>query len=260
MTLLAPHHRPRATLDGPAWVRAVGRPGPEQWLWWLAGVAWAYLLVEAAVPDLQALGATRSTGTTAHMQMGSSSTMAVLHTALMWGAMVVATMLPLIAWNVRYVGLRSPRARRARATREVVSGWALAWTLGSVVLIGGTWAAQRVLGPSWTVALAFVLAAGWQLTPVRRRALARCHLTLAPPLGPRATPACRQFGWRLGRDCFITCWATMAAMGAAGHEVVVLVLLAWLSWRDRRLPVDQPGLATSFLVLLAAAAVGLLVA
>ena len=52
----------------------------------------------------------------------------------------------------------------------------------------------------------------------------------------------------------------MAAMGVAGHELVVMVLLAWLSWRDRRLPADRPDHVTAFVVLLTAAGVGLLAA
>jgi predicted metal-binding membrane protein len=258
MTILALPVRDRATLDGAAWVRAVGRPGPERWLWWLSGAAWVYLLAGAAASDLAALGLGGPAGSHDHMEMGSSSLATATGTVVMWVAMVLATMLPLIAWNVRAVALRSPRRRRARATREVVVGWALAWAAGSVVLLAGTWAVQGVVGPAWALVLTLALAAGWQLLPLRRRALARCHRTLAPPLGAGATRACREFGLRLGRDCCATCWPVMAAMAVAGHELLVMLPLAWLSWRDRRLPPDQPSHVVTLLVLVLAGTVGLL--
>jgi predicted metal-binding membrane protein len=262
MTILATPRRDPVTLDVRAWVRAVGRPGPERWLWWLSGAAWGFLLVGAAASDLEALGLGGSGGVHDHMQMGSSSVAAsvgpVVMWVVMWVAMVVATMLPLVVWNVRAVALRSPRQRRARATREVVAGWAVAWAVGSVVLIGGIWVTQRFVGPAWALVAALIMAAGWQLTPRRRRALARCHRTLAPPLGPGAPRACRELGRQLGRDCCTTCWPLMAAMGVGGHELLVMVLLAWLSWRDRRLPADQPGHATSLVVLVLAGGLGLL--
>ena len=168
---------------------------------------------------------------------------------LIWMAMVGATMLPLIAWNLRGVGLRSPRERRSRATVEVAAGWALLWLAAGVVVTLGVLVSQAAVPAVVTVAAVCAVAVAWQFTDLKRVALARCHRRFAPPLGAAATPACLRFGRSLGRDCLLSCWATMAMMTVAGHHLVAVVALGWLSWRDRRRPADRPGTAVSVLVL-----------
>jgi predicted metal-binding membrane protein len=66
----------------------------------------------------------------------------------------------------------------------------------------------------FTVALA--LAAGWQLTVHKRRALQDCHRPAPlPPRGRRATVGVIRFGVRNGLACVRSCWAMMLAMGVA---------------------------------------------
>jgi predicted metal-binding membrane protein len=167
---------------------------------------------------------------------------------LLWLAMVAATMLPLIAWNLRGVGLRSPRERRTSATLEVAGGWALVWLAAGVVVSVGivvSQAAPLVV----TVGLVCAVAVTWQFTRIKRIALARCHRRFAPPLGAADTPACLRFGRSLGRDCVLSCWPSMAMMAVAGHQLPAVVALGWLSWRDRRRPHDRPGTVVSVAVL-----------
>jgi predicted metal-binding membrane protein len=168
---------------------------------------------------------------------------------VLWVAMVGATMLPLVAVNLRGVGLRSPRARRTRASVEVATGWGLVWLAFGAVLIVALAVADPVVPAAVIIGVVTVAAIAWQFTAIKRVAVARCHRRFAPPLGAAATPACLRFGRSLGRDCLLSCWPTMAMMTVAGHQLLAVAALGWLSWRDRRRPHDRPGRLVSVLVL-----------
>jgi predicted metal-binding membrane protein len=235
------------------WVRTVGRAGPERWTWSVALLGWVLLAAASEVgpmPSSSGSGHDSMGMGGSHVPAGATEVVAAL---LMWTFMVAATMLPLIAPNLRWVGLRSEPEHRTRATVDVALGWAVPWLAAGVVLTATGLAARLVLPDRWLVVLAFGLAGAWHCTPRKRVAVARCHRTLAPPLGAAAGRACRRFGVTLGRDCVASCWAVMAAMTAAGHEPLVVLPLAWLTWSDRRRPHERPGTLTGLIVLLATA-------
>ncbi|TGJ96110.1 hypothetical protein DLJ96_10075 [Actinotalea fermentans ATCC 43279 = JCM 9966 = DSM 3133] len=69
-------------------------------------------------------------------------------------------------------------------------------------------------------AAVLVAASAWQLTPVVRRALARCHRSV--PLGVAgrsADVAALRFGWFHARACVLTCAPFMVALSFAGHPL-----------------------------------------
>ena len=66
------------------------------------------------------------------------------------------------------------------------------------------------------VALALTVAAGWQLTEAKRRALVRCHrASPLPPRGRAATIGIARFAARNGAACVTSCWAMMLVMAVA---------------------------------------------
>jgi len=132
------------------------------------------------------------------------------------------------------------------------------WLAAGVVVLAAL-AAAAVVPRVVAVGVVCATAVAWQFTPIRRVALARCHRTFAPPLGATAGVACARFGTSLGRDCLLTCWPSMVLMTVAGHQLVVVAALAWLSWRDLRRPHDRPGIGVSVAVLVAAAVFAALV-
>ncbi|MEO5852245.1 MAG: DUF2182 domain-containing protein [Nocardioides sp.] len=156
-----------------------------------------------------------------------------LHHGLMMLAMV-AVMLPLVAPNVRYAALRSPRAARRGVALAVVSGWASVWLVaGLLVSVVGTVLASA--GGYAAMAAATVAAAGWQWSRTKRRSVARCHRVLAPPLAPAAArSAGRAFGRGLGRDCASSCLPMMLVMAVFSHALLVTVAVAGVAWYERR--------------------------
>ncbi|MFF3064569.1 DUF2182 domain-containing protein [Oerskovia sp. NPDC057915] len=134
-----------------------------------------------------------------------------------WGLMIVAMMLPGLVPPVRHAAFASPRRRRHRTTALFVAAYLSLWM---VVGLGVTFAVG-VLRPGVMAAAAVLVAASaWELTPVVRRALARCHRSV--PLGTEgstADVAALRFGWFHARACAITCAPFMAALTVAGHPL-----------------------------------------
>ena len=180
-----------------------------------------------------------------------------------WSVMVVAMMVPATLPAVRHVGLNSMRRRRERAMAIYTAVYVGAWALFGVTALG----AHHVLtvhlgvGDTGALALALVVAAGWQLTRAKRRALYACGRTVPlPPIGHRADAGCARYALLHARRCMQSCWAIMLVMVAVGQSslawmiaLTALVVAEELTVRGRRF--TRPAAA-----VLAAAAVVVLAA
>jgi predicted metal-binding membrane protein len=80
-----------------------------------------------------------------------------------------------------------------------------------------------------------MVAAVWQLTRTKRRALLACRRTVAlPPCGPRADAACIRFGLRQARRCVVSCWPLMLLMLVLPANVAWLAGLAIVMYAEER--------------------------
>jgi Predicted metal-binding integral membrane protein (DUF2182) len=143
-----------------------------------------------------------------------------------WMLMTLATMLPVVAPQVRRVALRSLWRRRHRAVTGFLAGYLALWGAVGVGVVG---LLAVVPPPPGAVVAVLVAGAAWQVTPVRRRVLGRCGSTRpAPVRGWAADRACVAAGWRAGGRCLVTCGPAMLAM-ALGHSLLLMLgLLALL--------------------------------
>jgi predicted metal-binding membrane protein len=125
-----------------------------------------------------------------------------------WTVMAVAMMGPAALPGVRHTGLNSLRWRRGRAQLEFAGGYLAVWVAyGAAVLL---------VVPPVPVGVLLLVAAGWQLTPYKRRWLLACHRGRPlPPTGRAADRAAAGFGLRIGGACVGSCWALMLVMAAA---------------------------------------------
>jgi predicted metal-binding membrane protein len=147
---------------------------------------------------------------------------------------MILVMAPLIMPNVRFVSRRSPGRSRLRASVEVTLGWAAVWATAAIALATLSTLSHRVLPRPAVLGMVLVTAVCWQLSPRRARRVVRCHRTFAPPLvGGAASRARLRFGAGLGADCAGSCWALMWLMDVAGHSLLVMVPLFWVSWYER---------------------------
>ncbi|GGP25116.1 copper chaperone [Silvimonas amylolytica] len=162
--------------------------------------------------------------------------------------MLLAMMAPRWLMPLRHVAFRSLRSRRGRAMALFVLGWLMIWLLPAwpigLLLV-------RFEAPPAAVMMLFVLAAVWQLTPQRHRALLRCHRTRPLALtGWRADTDCLRFGAQQGVDCLISCGPLMLALGLAPASLWAMLAASALIVAELRWPQFAGRRAALFTVLL----------
>lgn len=184
-----------------------------------------------------------------------------------WATMMAAMMLPSLA--------PAAAAFATTARRELgdlllfAGGYLLLWSAAGLaayglfelgeVLLGGSLSWQG--GGRWLAGGTILLAAIYQLTPLKRVSLARCRSPHRPEKVPRSSlPGALAAGLRNGGWCLGSSWALMAALFALGVMslawmglIAVLVALEKFAPSGRR-----PRIATAGVLLLLAA--GLLAA
>lgn len=178
---------------------------PEWWSIALSGVAWMAMLRHGW----------------AHAGHEAVHAMTPFQEVGAWLLMVAAMMLPLVIHRVWVTAAGSLWRRRHRAIAGFLAGYFTPWLVLGVAVAAlrqGSWAHHPA-----AVALGFLGAAAWQLTPMRKRASAACHRTepLAPT-GWRADRDCIRFGGVIGVACVARCWPLMLACAFAGHGLVAM--------------------------------------
>jgi predicted metal-binding membrane protein len=138
-----------------------------------------------------------------------------------WALMTVAMMVPVTLPAVRHVGFNSIRRRRQRAMILYVVVYLGIWVAFGVPALAVARLARQAFGLGGRVllVLTLVVAAGWQLTRTKRRAVFRCRRTVPlPPVGLRADAGCVRFALLQSWRCVASCWALMAVMAVVGHS------------------------------------------
>jgi hypothetical protein len=194
---------------------------------------------------------------------GITATLAAMNPlgwAAEWALMIVAMMFPLLTPAIGHVAARSFAARRDRAVALFVAGYGLTWLGAAVtasillVVARGTLAGLGLAASAGLIGS--VLAALWQLTAAKRRAVIRCHGTIA--LRSFGWPADRDaawFGLLHGKRCVHACAPTMILplVGGDGIAVMAVVFAILLAERARQTP--QYRLSAIALVLLGLATI-----
>jgi predicted metal-binding membrane protein len=205
-------------------LRWFGWRNPEWWVVMVAAVAWLFM---AGVSHTHASHGGITAGTD-HVQ----HTLGVV-------AMVIAMMVPLTITNVRHVAQSSLWRRRNRAIAVFLVGYLAVWLVVQTIIVE-TWG---LLAPlvGWGTAggIAMVAAALWEIAPIKRRRLRRCHRTVPlAPRGWRADADCAHYGVSTGFSCVTMCWALMVAAAAFSHSLLVMSVLfgVQVSGRYQRRP------------------------
>jgi len=207
------------------------------------------------------LGGAHSAG--AHVVSGGGASLtaaSLLAAAPMWTLMAGAMMVPTALPAVEHVTVHSLYWRRRRAMVEFLLAFLAIWVAFGVFVLGALtiWTPAR---SQLALPVALGLAALWQLTPFKWRALRACHRpSRLPPRGWRATLGTARFGLLNGGACLASCWAIMAAVAVTGAPA-----LAWMAAATLLICVEKlhlkPRLAARRVGgLLAAAAFGVAVA
>ncbi|MFE7098397.1 copper chaperone [Streptomyces erythrochromogenes] len=234
-------------LEGGARARSPRRASASRWPWsrvtfpyelvalaaWIAVIALTVTgAVHGAHPAAPApAGEAHHHVTPAHTAHGASDSggTAAFGGLATWALMCAAMMLPAALPALAHVGTNSLRRCRQRAMAGFAAVYLAVWTgYGALLLVSAPlW--SRLPGDA-APACALALAAAWQSTAHKRRALRDCHRSSPLPLsGPRAVTGTVRFGLRHGGACLRSCWALMAVMTAAGQGTVMLAWMALLT-------------------------------
>ena len=201
--------------------RRVSWQYPEWWTLAMSAGAWLVIVNPLAFSSA-------SHGHHHHAGPARLGTIDALRPAGDWMLMIAAMMLPLCVASIRATADRSLWRRRHRAIATWLIGYLSVWLVVGVAfsLVAALPLFDAVSRSSTVALLVFVLAAAWQMSPLRARALRQCHRSepLAPA-GWRATRDCVRYGWTTGRHCAITCGALMLGCLLLGHDALGLIAM-----------------------------------
>jgi predicted metal-binding membrane protein len=111
----------------------------------------------------------------------------------------------------QYVATNTFRRSRSSAVAIFVAVYVLLWLscgLPATLLLG----VVRGLPSGVLPAASLLVAACYELTPLKRRAVNRCHRGEAlPPTGAGRVAGVARFGWRNASGCIASCWPAMLA-------------------------------------------------
>lgn len=160
-----------------------------------------------------------------------------------WTLMIVAMMFPLLVPMIGHVAGRSFAPRRGRSVALFVAGYALVWLgaagVASVALVVARAGVETLNLAPWAGLIGCGLAALWQLSPAKVRAVNRCHGTM--PLAAWGMAADRDaaaFGLLHGTRCVRACLPAMALplLGGYGAVAMLAVFAILLAERARERP------------------------
>ena len=158
--------------------------------------------------------------------------------------MVIAMMPPLILANVRHVALSSLWRRRHRAIAAFLVCFIAVWIVVQSAIVGSLGLLTPLVGWQTAGTVAMVAAALWELAPIKRQRLRRCHRTVPlAPRGWRADADCARYGVTTGFSCVTTCWALMVAAAAFSHSLMVMTVLFGVQMSGRYQQRPSPILA-----------------
>jgi predicted metal-binding membrane protein len=178
-----------------------------------------------------------------------------------WVVMMAAMMFPSVAPTVALFA-RLTRERSPVAPYAFVVGYLLTWALAGIAAYGVGRAATHVLGGqlAWgdagrpIAATTLVVAAVYELTPLKDVCLGRCRSPLGALLGSwrDGTAGAVRMGTRNGAWCVGCCWALMASLFALGvMSVAWMSLVAGLITLEKLLPWRRIATYGTAVVLLA---------
>jgi predicted metal-binding membrane protein len=151
-----------------------------------------------------------------------------------WVVMMAAMMFPSVAPTVALYS-RMTRARSALAPLVFCAGYLFVWAavglLAFAIAVAGGWVAGGVLlwgrAGRWVAGATLLVAAVYELTPLKNVCLAKCRSPLGFLVGSwrEGLPGALEMGVRNGAWCAGCCWALMASLFALG-----IMSIGWMAF------------------------------
>jgi predicted metal-binding membrane protein len=163
-----------------------------------------------------------------------------------WVVMMAAMMFPSVSPTV---ALYSRMTREQSIARPLVFalGYLVTWTAAGVLVFGAAFAGGHIVGDvlawdragRWVAASTLIVAAVYELTPLKEACLGKCRSPLGLLLGSwrDGSAGALRMGIRNGAWCVGCCWALMASFLALGiMSAVWMAIVAGLIAMEKTLP------------------------
>jgi predicted metal-binding membrane protein len=160
-----------------------------------------------------------------------------------WTVMMAAMMLPSVSPTVALYA-RMTRSRAALAPLVFTAGYLVTWGAAGLLAFGISDAGRSLLGNElawnrggrWAAGTVLILAAVYELTPLKNVCLGKCRSPLGFLLGSwrEGRLGAVQMGARHGLWCLGCCWALMAALFALG-----VMSIAWMAFVAALIAVEK---------------------
>jgi len=178
-----------------------------------------------------------------------------------WVVMMAAMMLPSVAPTVALYS-RMTRNRSPMLPLTFVSGYLVTWAMAGVAAVAVGAAASSVAGTSlkWEHAgrllagLTLLVAAGYQVSPLKDACLGKCRSPLGMLLGSwrDGELGALRMGMKNGAWCVGCCWALMASLFALGvMNVLWMAVVAGLIAVEKTVPWGRAARYSTAILLLA---------
>jgi predicted metal-binding membrane protein len=178
-----------------------------------------------------------------------------------WIVMMAAMMFPSVAPTVALYA-RMTRSRSPSLPLLFAAGYLGTWAAAGLVAVGLAAALGRIPGNAlawdhagrWIAGATLLVAAGYELTPLKDVCLGKCRSPLGTLLGSwRDGPSgALRMGLRNGAWCVGCCWALMASLFALGiMSVTWMAVVAGLIAVEKTVPWRRAGTAVTVVLLVA---------
>lgn len=236
-------------------MRALFMRHPEWWAWVFSLFAWALSVMDSftashAVKDPGPIIYCMPTGTvrvaghsTYEIQPVSSRILATISTGLApWITMVVAMMFPLLTEPIRHVVFSVRRKDRKLGIFGFLVGYTITWTAAGVLFLLLPLFWDIVVGDQTPFvnglsrASGFLLAAALIWLPARPVRMMKCGQTMPIRIqGWQLHSDSLFYGLKMGFACLNICWAPMAALMLAHHNVILMYVVTIVLFYERYL-------------------------
>ena len=177
-----------------------------------------------------------------------------------WVVMMAATMFPSVAPTVALYSSMT-QSRSPVAPLVFASGYLIAWTSVGAFAFAVASAGGRISGDllawdragRWVAGATLIVAAVYQLTPLKDVCLGKCRSPLGFLLGSwrKGSLGALQMGARHGAWCIGCCWALIASLFALGlMSIVWMAVVAGLIAFEKLIPSRSTGTYATAAILL----------
>jgi predicted metal-binding membrane protein len=167
-----------------------------------------------------------------------------------WVVMMAAMMLPSVSPTVALYA-RMTRSRAPWAPLAFTAGYLLSWSAAGVLAYGVFVLGRELAGDAlawdgagrWLAGGTLLLAAAYELTPVKNVSLAHCRSPLGFLMDHRRTglAGAVRMGARHGTWCLGCCWALMASLFALGvMSIAAMAFVAAVIAFEKTVPWERP--------------------